>query len=127
VDLAVLIARKRWVAVLEYVDMLPTACRLHEAVVNDPDEAARLAAMPPSTERWSPRVSEYGLPAIMAREQINLLMTISQQLVGLAHGKPKQPKLFPQPRTAIDRAVEAMERQHIEQIAGLLGFSPEDL
>lgn len=126
-DLADFIARKRWVAVLEYIDQLPDANRLNEAILNDPDEAARLAALPPSKKQWSPRVSEYNLAAHMQRDQINLLATISQQLVGLAHGKPRQPKLFPAPRTELDRAVARIERQHIEDIAGLLGFAPEDL
>lgn len=126
-DLAAYIAGKRWVAVLDYIDMLPSASRLHEAIVNDPEQAAELAKLPAPQESWTPKVSEYDLAAIMMRDQINLLATISQQLVGLAHGKPKQPKLFPGPRTEIDRAVKAMEREHIEGIAAALGFSPEDL
>jgi hypothetical protein len=127
VDLAEYIACKRWVAVLEYIDMLPTASRYAEALTNDPERAAELAALPAPSEKWTPPVSEYGVTQILLREMTNQLRGMSQQLVGLAHGKPQQPQLFPGPRTEIDRAVEAMERQHVEDIAGLLGFSPEDL
>lgn len=119
--------RKRWVAVLEFIDMLPTASRYAEAVANDPEKAAQLAARPKPAEPWTPKLSEYDLQAMLLREAVHEMRQISQQLVGLAHGTPRKIQLFPGPRTAIDRAVAAMERQHIQQIAALLGFSPEDL
>ena len=114
-------------ALLELIDMLPAACRLNEAIANDPTTAHELAALPTPAEPWTPKVSEFDLPAMMMREMLGSLTAIQQTLVATAGGKPSPRKPFPAPRTEVDRARAAMEREFVEDIAGLFGFDPSDL
>ena len=126
-DLGDWYAAGRWVGLLELIDMLPAACRLNEAIANDPVTARELAALPTSAGSWAPKVSEFDLPAIMMREMLGTLTAIQQTLVATAGGKPSPHKPFPAPRTEIDRAREDMEREFVEDIAGLFGFDASDL
>lgn len=126
-DLAEWVAAKRWVALLEFIDMLPAACRLNEAIANDPEYAKHLASLPESEEKWSPRVSDFDLNAILLRDVLNTLGVISQQLVQVNGGSPKQPKPFPAPFTEIDRAKAAAEREFAEDLVGMFGFEAADL
>lgn len=126
-DLAEWYAAGRWVALLEYIDMLPSASRLNEAISNDPERARELASQPVSTEKWTPRVSEYGLMAIMGREVLAELSALRGTLVAVNGGTPKQSKPFPAPVTEIDRARAALETEFVEELAGLFGFTPDDL
>lgn len=126
-DLAEWYSAGRWVALLELIDMLPTACRLNEAIMNDPETAQELAALPDPDEPWSPRVSEYDLQARMNRQAVDHLAVISQLLLKSIGGKPTQPKPFPAPRTELDRAKEALEREFVEDMAGMFGFDAADL
>ena len=126
-DLAEWYRARRWVALLELIDMLPAACRLNEAIANDPETARHFASFPPSSEVWSPKVSEFDLHAIMLRDALGKLTTIQQTVVASAGGKPSPAKPFPAPYTAIDRAKAEMDREFVEDIAGLLGFDASDL
>ncbi|WP_461169265.1 hypothetical protein [Arthrobacter sp. Z1-15] len=120
-------AAGRWVALLELIDMLPTACRLNEAIANNPETARVLASLPESTEKWTPRISEYDLSAIMHREMLAAMASIQGAIVATAGGKPTPYKPFPVPRTAIDRARADMEREFVEDLAGLFGFDAADI
>lgn len=126
-DLAQWYAAGRWVALLDYIDMLPSASRLNEAISNDPERARELAQLPESTEKWTPRVSEYNLYAIIGREILAELSTLRATLVAVNGGKPKPSKPFPAPLTEIDRARASLETEFVEDLAGLLGYSPDDL
>lgn len=126
-DLAEWYAARRWVGLLELIDMLPAACRLNEAIVNDPETARELASLPSPKEPWTPKVSEFDLSAIMLRDALGILTSIQQTLVATAGGKPSKRKPFPAPRTEIDRAREAMEREFVEDIGALFGFDAADL
>lgn len=126
-DLAAWYSAGRHTALLDLIDMLPAACRLNEAIANDPETARHFASLPPSTEVWAPKVSEFDLHAIMLRDALGKLTTIQQTVVASAGGKPSPAKPFPAPYTAIDRAKAEMEREFVEDLAGLFGFSASDL
>lgn len=127
VDLATWYAAGRWVALLDYIDMLPAACRLNEAIANDPEAARELARLPKPEGEWSPRASEFDLQAHMTRAMIHELMQIKQAVIASGGGKPGQEKPFPAPRTAIDEAIESLEREWAEDFVTKWGFSASDI
>jgi hypothetical protein len=131
VDLAEWFVAKRWVALLELIDNLPTACRLNEAIANDPETAAHLAELRLSksddAEPWSPRISEFDLNITMLREILHAIKGLRQVSIAAAGGKPGEEKPFPAPYTEIDRAIEAAERNWAEMFAGQFGFDADDI
>jgi hypothetical protein len=132
VDLAAWWAGKRWVGLLDLIDMLPAACRLNEAVANDPETAAFLAELRLSGgksdgDEWSPRVSEYDLHAMLLREMIQRLDGIYQASVANTGNKPPTIPPFPAPKTAIDKAVAVAEREWTESFVQQFGFAPDDI
>jgi len=127
VDLAEYYAAGRWVALLDFIDGLPSACRLNEAIVNDKEAAAQIAAMPKSDEEWAPSVSEYDLTAHLLREILHAVKSLRQVSVAAAGGKPGTDKPFPAPRTEIDRAIAALEREWAESFVGKFGFDATDI
>jgi hypothetical protein len=127
VDLAVWWREKRWVALLEFIDGLPGASRLNEAIANDQELAAILAQEPEPTESWTPRVSEYGLTEMILSQIADGIKALQQTSIAVAGGKPGEMKPFPSPRTAVDLFRAAKERQELEEAAALFGFDPSDL
>jgi hypothetical protein len=127
IDLAEWYAAGRWVALLDYIDGLPSACRLNEARVNDPEEARYLAALPEPSTSWAPRVAEFGLTEHLLREILHAVQSNGQISIGVAGGKPGELKPFPAPRTEVDRAIEAMEREWAESFVGQFGFDATDI
>ena len=77
-DLAEWYAAGRWVGLLDYIDGLPTACRLNEAIVNDPEAALVIANMPRPDTEWSPRVAEFDLNAHLLREILHAVKSNGQ-------------------------------------------------
>lgn len=130
-DLAEWYAGGRWVALLELIDTLPTACRFNEAIANDPETARELAAISldkdPDAEPWAPRVSEFGLTQHLLRDILHAIKETSQATIAAAGGKPSEITPFPAPRTAIDQAIENAERAWAEDFAGRFGFSASDI
>ena len=127
-DLAQWFRDKRWVAILELIDGLPSASRYSEALLNDPEAAAYLAEQPKPNEDWSPRSSEYTLTANLLREILHAIMSLKQTQIGLAGGSNSGgDKPFPAPVNELDRILARMERQWVEDFAALLGYSPEDI
>lgn len=130
-DLAEWYSAGRWVGLLELIDNLPSACRLNEAVVNDPEAARDLAALsmdrPEGADPWSPRVSEYDLHATIQREILHAIKGLAAITVAAAGSKPGEQKPFPAPITEIDRAMEAMSRTWTEEFVQQFGFSKEDI
>jgi len=131
VDLAEWYAGKRWVGLLELIDNLPTACRLNEAIANDPEAAKHLAEIRLSraddAEDWAPRISEFDLTATMLREILHAIKGLRQVSIAAAGGKPGEEKPFPAPYTEIDRAIRAAERSWAEAFVGQFGFTPDDI
>ena len=126
-DLAEWYVAGRWVALLDFIDGLPSACRLNEAIVNDKEAAEQIAAMPKPDEEWAPSVSEYDLNAHLLREILQANKALIQVTIAAAGGKPGQDKPFPAPRTEIDRAIAALERQWAESFVGKFGFDANDI
>lgn len=126
VDLAVWFRNRRWVAILDYIDMLPSPNRLTEAMMNDPEYAMEIAMRPESEDSWSPPFRDYNLQAVMMREVITKLEVVIQTLTASGGAKPKSFKPFPTPVTEVDRAKEKLERQHVVGIAEMVGFSESD-
>lgn len=130
-DLAQWYADGRWIGLLELIDNLPTACRLNEAIANDPDTAAHLAEMrlarPDDAEPWSPKISEFDLNVTMLREILHAIKGLRQVSIAAAGGKPGDEKPFPAPYTEIDRAIAAAERDWAELFVQQFGFDSNDI
>lgn len=130
-DLAEWYAADRWVGLLELIDNLPTACRLNEAIANDPEAAAQLAAMrldaKDDAEPWAPKLSEFDLNITMLREILHAIKGLRQVSIAAAGGKPGDEKPFPAPYTEIDRALAAAERNWAEMFVQQFGFEPDDI
>jgi hypothetical protein len=127
VDLAEWYAAGRWVALLDLIDGLPTACRLNEAIVNDPEAAAAIANAPKSSDEWAPRVSEFDLTAHLLREILHATKTNGQISIATAGGRPGELKPFPAPVTEVEKAIEAIERQWAESFVEQFGFDATDI
>lgn len=126
-DLAEWYAAGRWVALLEYIDMLPSACRLNEARVNDKEEAALLAALPKPEHEWAPGVAEFDLHAHILRDVVNEIRSLIAVTLAVAGNKPGEVKPFPAPFTEIDRAIQAAERDWAESFVSQYGFDAADI
>ena len=128
-DLAEWYAGKRWVALLELIDMLPAASRLNEAIANDPEAAKAIAEANQGNESepWAPRTSEWDLHATMLGDIATKLDRLGAILIKVNGGKPGDVKPFPTPKTEIQAAMKAAERDWAVQFAGQFGFSTEDL
>lgn len=129
VDLAEWYAAGRWVALLDYIDMLPSACRLNEAIVNDPEAAKAIAdaQQGKESEPYAPRTAEWDLTATLLSEIVNGLQVLTAATIKVNGGKPGNIKPFPTPRTKIQAAMKAAEREWAEEFVQQLGFSPEDI
>jgi hypothetical protein len=127
VDLAEWYAAGRWVALLEYIDMLPSACRLNEARVNDKEEAAIFAGLPKPEHAWSPGVAEYDLHAHIMGDVVNELRSLKAITLAVAGGKPGDVQPFPVPVTEITRAIQAAERDWAESFVSQYGFDAADI
>jgi len=129
VDLAAWYAAGRWVALLDYIDGLPAACRLNEAIANDPEAAKAIAAAHQGKESdpWAPRTSEWDLTATLLSDIANGIKVLTAATIKSGGGKPGDVKPFPTPKTEIQAAMKAAEREWAVQFAGQFGFSAEDL
>lgn len=122
-DLAEWWRARRWRALLELIDQLPTASRTREAIMNDPDEARLIAfhreyGKPgEKDEPWAPRLSEFDLHAVLLRE-------IAHSIAALAGAK--SPDYFPGPKTEADRQVEILAQIQTTRIGMRYGFSEND-
>lgn len=134
-DLAEWYAKGRWVGLLELIDMLPGACRLNEARMNNPEEAILFAEHRMDAENnksdddepWSPRFSEYRLDHQMWAAVFSVLIEIKQGVTAQAGGKPKSEKPFPSPRTEVDRLIETAEHDWSMDFLEELGFDADDI
>lgn len=128
-SLADLIEARRGRELLDYIDGLPSACRTREAMLNDPDEAELLAAMPEPEDEWAPRVSEWTLAHALQYDQRALLVAILRQLEATASGKtPKPIPPLPGPRTLVDdvrsKARERAMHARVEALKSEFGYRP---
>lgn len=124
-DLAAWWQARRWRALLELIEQLPSTSRLQEAVRQDPEQARLIALQreyaaegDDEPEAWSPRWSEYDLHAMLLRE-------IAHNLAALVT-KGKTHAYIPEPRTEVDRWVDEIARMQAISIGTRYGFSPDD-
>ena len=110
---------------LDLIDELPSASRLREAILNDPEEAELIAAMPEPEEDWAPRVSEWTLPIALQYDQRSLLVAILQTLQMTATGKRAKPiQPLPTPRTAVEAAKAAARMARMDDLKYAFGYRP---
>lgn len=124
-DLAAWVAEGRYVGLLELIDMLPSACRLKEAIAQDEEAAEYILSLPENEgegEPWSPPVAEFNLTNSLLTALINEVKMLRQSGQAVAGGKPKSEKPFPTPRTAVDRVRERHEAEWASDTLKLLGF-----
>ncbi|POH58264.1 hypothetical protein [Arthrobacter glacialis] len=121
-DLDVWYSAGRWVALIELIDMLPDACRLNEAIVNDPEMAELLASQPDPVEPWSPRVSDNTLTNVILARIADGIASSQQTQVAVAGGKPAKVAPFPTPRTAITRLREREDLELFHDMQARFGF-----
>lgn len=127
---------RRWRALLELIDQLRVnpATRLNEAIVNDPDQAMRIAEREEFADAdevesvpWSPRVADYDLTAVMLREVIHSLYLIRGELQLNGRRRASEVRAFPEPRTAVDDARAILERRWLDTTLTRWGYQPSDL
>lgn len=130
-DVAALYAAGRWAAILDYIDGLPSASRLNEALMNDPETAAYMAQL--SMEQgederkpYAPRLAEWDIHATLLRELVDGLKSLSALTLRIAGGKPGDLQPFPSPRTAVDDAKKEAERRWAVDFGSRLGFGAND-
>lgn len=126
VDLAEWVAARRWSGLLDLIYQLPDASRYKEAIYDDPERAAEIASWPESTEKWTPRLKDWNLTAILLRENREAILAVRAAIYNTTfddRGKPfKAPKVpvFPTPVTEVDRQKAALsERFQMDLIADL--------
>ena len=116
-------------ALLELIDMLPAASRLNEAIANDPEAAKAIAAASQGKvmEPWTPRAAEWDLHATILGQIATGIEVLTAATIKVNGGKPGDVKPFPTPKSEIQAAMKAAEREWAVQFAGQFGFSAEDL
>lgn len=109
--------------------MLPAASRLNEAITDDPEAAKAIAEANQGKEMepWAPRTAEWDLHATMLGDISNGIKTLIAATIKVNGGKPGDVKPFPTPKTEIQAAMKAAERDWAVKFAGQFGFSAEDL
>jgi len=134
-DLSLLWRQRRFRALLDLIDQLPSASRLNEAILNDPEQAQLIAE---DRERqlqeqgeqarkpWSPRLSEYDLHANLLRDLIQSVLGLRAAVIASGGGKPSPITDYPTPATEVDKAMARLERAWAHNVLGQFGFGPED-
>lgn len=128
-DIAVLVHAGRWGAALDYIDGLPSASRLNEAIMNDPDTAAYLVSLEAEggeKRPYAPRLAEWDIHATLIREVADGIKGLRATLIAVNGGRPGQIKPFPMPRTAVEAARAEAEKRWAVDFSAQFGFSAED-
>lgn len=124
---------RRWLGLLELIDQLQarTDTRLNEAILNDPVQAALIAARAEDEGEpagaWSPPVAAYDLHAMMLREVVQTLYAVRAAVLVAGNRKPGKMPEFPTPVTEVDRARARLERVWVDTTLTRWGFDPSDL
>lgn len=127
VDLAEWYVAGRWVALLELLDMLPRACRLNEALAQDPELAAAMAELPEPKDTWRPSIAENNLTAMTMALVLDAVKDLKQTIIASVGGKPSAVKPFPTPRTALQKYKADQERRWAEEEVMRWGFDASDI
>lgn len=134
VDLAEWVTERRWVGLLELIDMLPVASLTREAILNDPEAAQAMAESRWEAEEsgepqepWSPRVAEWDLHAALLRDVVQGLQHLQETTyAGFARRAAPSTPPYPYPRTEVDRVYEEMNRRWAVDLLSQFGFDESD-
>lgn len=129
VSLAVLIAERRLVELAELLGQLPQASRFWAAMSDDDDYAERIAEgeqfadgdEPPS---WAPAYRDYTALYQLVTKVHEAIDVVSYNVAASGGIKPKKPKPFPRPVTAIERARSKADRDMANGLLAKFGLGP---
>src|SRR5690625_4327569 len=137
VDLSTWWRERRFRALLELIDQLPSASRLNEAIQNDPEQAEIIALHIEEQKRkaaetgaeqspWSPRVAEYDLHANLLRDLSHATLGLRAAVIASDRGEPGQTPDYPAPLAAAATGTARLERAWAHSVLERFGFDPED-
>ena len=126
-DLAEWVTARRYGALLDLIDQLPSASRYSEAVSLHPEYAKQLANMPEPDEPWAPRQAEFGLTEHLLTNISDQLQVLTVVTLKAAGAKPGEPKPMPRPKSAIEEARKQAEQEWARGFIQQFGFSPDDI
>lgn len=124
--------QRRWSHLLDLIDNLPSNSRYREAYLNDPEAAEQIArdqlereqaGTTDNADNSNLPLSEFGLSEQLLAQIIDLLQSLQATTISAAGGKPKKPKPFPRPVTAVDKAKKRLNKQAAHDVLSLFGVS----
>lgn len=129
VSLAVLIAERRLVELAELLGQLPQASRFWAALMDDEEYAEQIAEAsqyadgdePPS---WAPAYRDYTALYQLVTQVHDAIGQVSYTVAAVQGAKPKKPKPFPRPVTAIERARSKADREMANGLLAKFGLGP---
>lgn len=130
VSLAELIAQRRLVELAELLQQLPQASRFWGAIVSRDEEYAEMVAQASlyrdddGTEdapQWAPDYKDYDAKYQLGTQIHDMLGIVNYTVAAVQGGKPKKPRSFPTPVTAIDRAQQAAEKNMADSLLSKMG------
>lgn len=125
------VAAGRWSGLLDLIDQLPQSSRTTEAIHNDPERAAEIASRPEPIEKWTPRLKDWDLTAILLREIREAVISTRDAVFQTTvddQGRPLKPPrtpVLPTPITEVDRQRAALSERLQLEIVTL--FAPHAL
>jgi hypothetical protein len=116
VDLATYWKERRWATLIGLIDELPSNSLTHEAMANDEELASEFLKNRNKFEQATsgsnkPRISEFGPTESMLAILIDSVSSLQATTVAVNNGKPKKPKSYPRPESAVDRLLREQDRQ----------------
>ena len=120
VDLAQLIADRRFLAVLDYIDGLPKSSRMRQAMLDDREYAEMIVETETSKDRsarWAPTISEFTPEMILLSMLHSAIERNTSMLAATSSGKGKyKPQPAPSPETEVDRARERRRYREVNRL-----------
>ncbi|MGO3895350.1 hypothetical protein [Brevibacterium aurantiacum] len=120
VDLAQLIADRRFIAALDYIDGLPKSSRMREAMLDDREYAEMIVANESSKDRsqtWNPTIAELSPELILLSMVYSAVERNTSMVAASAQGKGKyKPQPAPSPVTEVDRERERRRHREVNRL-----------
>lgn len=124
VDMGDLFRGRRWRALLNYIDLLPSGTHKNRMVTQDEEHMeAILSSKQGQAGEYKPSMSDWGQLENMMATLIDAVNRNTETVHATAQGKKKPLRIpnYPRPATALDRVKNKMQkRQHEEMVALLL-------
>lgn len=129
VSLAELIIQRRLVELADLLSQLPQASRFWAAMMDDEEYAEMVAEASLYTDEdeedpqtWAPSFRDYSATYALLTQIHDSIGANTYTVAATNGGKPKKPKPFPQPRTAIDRAQQDAQVGVANDMLGMLNL-----